>query len=187
MTAFAKVSIPKGDSNNNPGRAKAKKSNIILFDWDDVSNIDAIKPNDNGIIVSANIEMKAGKTAIAMYATPSTIKITDPSEGDPDKKGFKQGLEYEHPNTEDQLYAEFIENNINKNFGAIVVNFESGLMKLIGTPAVPMQIMHESDDSAEQDTNIVKMESLLRGPKVRFYTGALPVLDTDEDASGSGA
>jgi hypothetical protein len=182
--AHVKVSIGKG-SDNNPGRAKAKKTSIVLFDWNEVANIDDVKRGADGITYTVAPVFISGYHAITIYGTPDTIKCYDGSEGDTDKAGFIHHVEFEHPNTEDKVYASFVENCINGSFGAIVTNFESGVKRLAGTPAIPLRFTHEATDDKEQDTNMVKLDSVMRGPKLGFYEASLPVLDTD--ASGSGA
>lgn len=180
--SFAKTSVLKSATNNNPGRPTSFKDRVVLFEWDDVLTLPA--RDANGIKITGNLVMKAGANAIEMYVTPKTLKAFDTSEGDPDKKGFIQHLEFEHPGDE-LAYAEFAENMINKNLGAIVMKFDGSDKRMMGTPACPLQFQHEGQNDSEAVTNMVKFESLLRGPKVAHYAGTIPTLDND--ASGSGA
>jgi len=179
--AFSKVSVLKSTTNMNPGRPTSFKTKVILFEWDDVLTVPA--RDANGILIATDLVMKPGYPAIEMYVTPKTLKAYDTSEGDPDKKGYIQHLEFEHPGDE-LAYAEFAENMINRNLGAIIQKCDGSDKRLLGTPCCPLQFQHEGQNDSEAVTNMVKFESLLRGPKVAHYNGALPTLDSD--ASGSG-
>lgn len=179
--SYTMVSVLKSDP--NAGRPVSFNNNIILFKWDDV----VIDPDrdDSGVLITGDLQLEAGAVAIEMYATPKTLKVYDTSEGDPDKKGFIQHLEFEHPG-DGQAYAEFAENSINENWGAIVRVCDGTTTKtrLLGTKCCPLQFSHEGQNDSEAVTNVVKFESMLRGPKIAHYQGAIPTLDSD---SGSGA
>jgi hypothetical protein len=175
--AYSMVSVLKTSA--NAGRPVAFNNNIILFRWEDVQTNPA--RDASGILITGDLVLEAGATAIAMYATPKTIKVYDTSEGDPDKKGFIQHLEFEHPGDE-LAYAEFAENSINVNFGAIVRVCDGTKVRLLGSPCCPLQFSHEGQSDSEAVTNVVKFESLLRGPKIAHYSGAIPELE----GSGSG-
>lgn len=178
---YTKVSVLKPVDNNNPGRPVSFKDRVVLFEWDDVLTV---PPRDaSGVLISLPLVMKPGKTAIEMYVTPKTLKAYDTSEGDPDKKGYIQHLEFEHPGDE-LTYAEFSENMINKNLGAIVMKWDGTNKRMLGTPGCPLQFQHEGQNDSEAVTNMVKFASLLRGPKIAHYTASIPELDSD--ASGSG-
>lgn len=178
--SFTMVSVLKEDK--NAGRPIGFKDKVILFKWDDVETMP--DRDANGVSISGDLVLCTGCTAIEMYVTPETLKVYDTSEGDPDKKGFLQHLEFEHPGDE-LAYAEFAENAINENFGAIVRACDGTRTRLLGTPCCPLQFQHEGQNDNEAVTNMVTFESLRRGPKIAHYTGAIPELDSD--ASGSGA
>jgi hypothetical protein len=176
--AYSKVSVLK--KSDNAGRPVSFKDRVTLID---VADILTFPDRDtNGIKISTDITLKAGKTAIQMYATPKTLKAYNTSEGDPDKKGFIHHLEFEHPGDEVE-YNEFAENCINKNFVAIVSRFDGTNMRVLGTPGCPLQFSDEGKNDSEAVTNQVKFESLLRGPRIAHYSGSLPTLD----AGASGA
>lgn len=177
--SYSFVSVLK--TNTNAGRPLAYNSNVILFKWDDVVT-DPVR-DESGVLITGDLEMVAGATAIELYATPKSLKVYDVSEGDPDKKGFIQHLEFEHPGDE-LAYNEFAENAINDNWGAIVRVCDGSKTRLLGTKCCPLQFTHEHQGDSEAVTNMVKFESILRGPKIAHYTGVIPTLDSD---SGSGA
>lgn len=171
--AFTKVSVLK--SSDNAGRPVSFKDKIVLIEVDDIASFPA--RDTNGILISSNITLKAGKTAIQMYSIPKTLKAYNAPEGDPDKKGYIQHLEFEHPGDE-LKYNEFAENCINKNFIAIIGKFDGTGKRVLGTPGCPLQFSDEGKNDSEAVTNTVKFESLIRGPRIAHYSGTLPTLDS---------
>ena len=95
---YVPVSVPK--TGVNPGRPKGKDPNIIIVRTDDVMNYPTRDANGVKNTAGQNLTIKPGASAIAIYATPSTIKRFDAIEGDPDAKGWIQNLEFEHPGDE---------------------------------------------------------------------------------------
>jgi hypothetical protein len=178
--SFTMVSVLK--ENKNAGRPVGFRDRVILFKWDDV--LTEPERDANGVQIEGDLALADGATAIEMYVTPETLKVYDTSEGDPDKKGFLQHLEFEHPGDE-LAYAEFAENAINENFGAIVRTCDGSSTRLLGTKCCPLQFSHEGQNDNEAVTNMVNFASLRRGPKIAHYDGAIPELDSD--ASGNGA
>jgi hypothetical protein len=176
------VTIKKSSiKNDNPGRPNPKSQYIIIFRADDLAT-PPVKLAD-GVSVSANLTLKAGKKAMEIYATPATIKVGDKSSGDADKKGFIHTIEFEYPGSSIE-YSEFMNNNVNENLMAIVVYPYLAADKLAGWPGNPLQLTHEQVDDDKEDTNKVKLESLFAGDKMIHYTGEFP--DTDL-TSGEGA
>lgn len=174
FTSVSKSSLKNG----NPGRPNPKDPHIIILKCDDL----AAKPvkESDGVTVHTDLTLKAGKTAIEIYATPVTIKVGDKSSGDPDKKGFITTLSFEHPGS-DAEYAAFVNDNVNENLMAIVVYPDLSFNKLLGWPGNPLQMNHEGKDDEKEDSNAITLESLFAGDKLLHYTGALPTVD------GSGA
>jgi hypothetical protein len=181
IMAYTAVSVPKTGA--NPGRPQGKDPNIILFRTDDVLNFPTRDENGVKSAAGQNLTFKAGKSAIAVYATPSTIKRYDTGEGDPDAKGWINNLEFEHPGDE-IAFEEWKENNINENLGAL--SFRRGFtsVKLHGTIEEPLQFTVEEQDDKEGLKSTVKLASLMRGPKSMVYLGEKPRLDTDSGGQG---
>lgn len=177
---FVKVNVLKATA--NAGRPVAHKDRIVLFDWEDVDISQMPARNAGGVLITGNIVMKPGKYAIEIYATPKTVKPTDKSSGDPDKKGFIHSLEFEHPGDE-LTYAEFVENWLNVNTGAIVQKWDGSQKRLLGSPGCPMQLQHEGKNDSDAVTNMVKFESFFPDSKIAHYDGAIPTLYS---SSGSG-
>jgi hypothetical protein len=177
--AYTLASVPKIGS--NPGRPTGKNYNIIIFDWDDVSSLG--DRDEGGIKITGNLVLNTAAYAIQIYATQSTIKISQNNEGDPDAKGFIQSLEFAHPG-DNQALEEFLENKVNANLGAIVREKSSvSYMKLLGTSVEPLQFDVESMDDNENKKSIITLKSILRGPRIAHYYGDVPDLDS---GSGSG-
>lgn len=181
---YSPVSIPK---KNNGGRTKPKDAKIIIGRIKDVETFPT--PDGKGIRVTDPIVMKAGAKLISIEVTPSTISVTQPTEGDPDNKGVKPKIEFSRPGSDDVEFEEFLENNVNEDLFCVIQYPISGIKKLAGYPGNPMQLSSESTDNNEGDTHKVTMESTLRGGRIRFYEAALPSVDGQEAPpadSGSG-
>jgi hypothetical protein len=177
MAEYNFVSVPK--SSSNAGRPTGKKSYIVLFRWDDVTEYSR---DDKNVRVNA-FSFKKDKKPVAIYATDRTINAYHTSEGDSDAKGFIQHVDFEHPGSEPEV-EEFFENNINENLGAIVVNCNAGandLCKIAGTPCQPLQITVNSQDNNEANKNTVQMASSVRGAALgRIPKNMIPPTDNDE-------
>jgi hypothetical protein len=179
---FALASVPK--SGSNPGRPRGKNSQIIIFKWDDV--LTNPERDANGVKIAGNLVLNSGAHAIEIYATPSTIKINQTNEGDPDAKGFIQSLVFEHPGDELTL-MEFLENNVNENLGCIVREKAGATFaKLLGTPVEPLQFDVEGQDDNEALKSTITLKSVMRGPVIAHYFGTMPTLDSGS-GSGSGS
>lgn len=109
------------------------------------------------------------------------------SEGDPDNKGFKQKIEFSRPGSDDVEFEEFMENNVNEDLCCIIEYQLSGKKKLAGYPGNPLQLTTESTDNNEGDVNKVTLESVLRGSRIYFYEGEMPVIDGVDEPTGSGS
>lgn len=183
ITPYSPVSIPK---TNNGGRTKPKDAKIIIGRIRDVETFPV--PDVKGIRITTPLTMKASAKMITLEVTPSTISITQPTEGDPDNKGVKPKIEFSRPGSDDPEFEEFLENNVNEDLFAIIQYPISGKKKIAGYPGNPLQLSAESTDNNEGDTHKVTLESVLRGGRIRFYEAALPAIDgvTPPAASGGG-
>jgi hypothetical protein len=178
---YIPVSVPKTGA--NPGRPKGKDPNIIIVRCDDIDNYPT--RDDNGVKSAAqqDLTLKAGALAIAIYATPSTIKRMDVGEGDPDAKGWIQNLEFEHPGDE-VAFEEWKENNINENLVAISSRRNFADPRIHGTIEEPLQFEVDEQDDKDGLKTTVKLKSVMRGPKSMRYLGTQPTLDTDSGGGG---
>jgi hypothetical protein len=178
---YTPVSVPK--TGVNPGRPKGKDPNIIIVRTDDVLNFPTRDTNGVKSAAGQNLTLKPGASAIAIYATPSTIKRFDSIEGDPDAKGWLQNLEFEHPGDEIG-FDEWKENNVNINLCALSFRRNFTDVKLHGTIEEPLQFEVEEQDDKDGLKSTIKMKSVMRGPKSMVYVGAKPALDTDSGGGG---
>lgn len=120
------VSLPK--KKGNPGAPTPKASNVILIPVDDIDTFPKIA--DNSAIVTENITLKAEKKAFSVYCTTDTMKITEKTEGDNDRRGFMIEFEGSHPGSEPE-FRTFKKNAISDDFVLLVQN-EQG-WQLLGT------------------------------------------------------
>ena len=178
---YVPISVPK--TGNNPGRPKGKDPNIIIVRTDDILNFPLRDENGVQSAVGENLTFKPGASAIAIYATPSTIKRFDSVEGPPDGKGWLQNLVFEHPGDE-VGFDEWKENNVNINL--VALSFRRGFtnVKLHGTIEEPIQFEVEEQDDNEALKSTITLKSVMRGPKSMVYVGEKPSLDTDSGGTG---
>ena len=171
---YAFISVPR--KSNNAGRATGKKGYIVLFRWDDVATF---TKDAKGVRVTA-FSFAESKKPIAVYTTQSTINIYDTAEGDPDARGFIHHVDFEHPGSEVE-FKEFLNNNVNENLGAIVINCAGEDCKIAGTPCTPLSISTaEGQDNNEANKTTIKLASSLRGDTLGVIAKSLIPL-TDDD------
>lgn len=172
---YAFISVPR--KSNNAGRATGKKGYIVLFRWDDVATF---TKDAKGVRVTA-FSFAESKKPIAVYTTQSTINIYDTAEGDPDARGFIHHVDFEHPGSEVE-FKEFLNNNVNENLGAIVINCAGDDCKIAGTPCTPLSISTaEGQDNNEANKTTINMASTLRGDTLGVIAKSLiPVTDDEE-------
>ena len=168
------ISVPR--NNNNAGRASGKKSYIIIFRWDDVKTF---TKDDKGVKVTA-FEFQEGKKPVAVYATDSTINIYHTAEGDDDARGFIHHVDFDHPGSEVE-WDEFVNNNVNENLGAIVINCSGDDCKIAGTPCTPLKMSTaEGQDNNESNKTTVNLASSLRGDTLGHIAKSLiPATDNE--------
>ena len=173
--AYSMISVPRKD--NNAGRASGKKSYIIIFRWDDIQTF---SKDEKGVKVTA-FEFQEGKKPVAVYATDSTINIYHTAEGDDDARGFIHHVDFDHPGSEVE-WDEFVNNNVNENLGAIVINCSGDDCKIAGTPCTPLKMSTaEGQDNNEANKTTVNLASSLRGDTLgRIAKSLIPATDNEE-------
>ena len=171
---YAFISVPR--KSNNAGRATGKKNYIVLFRWDDVATF---TKDEKGVRVTA-FALQAEKKPIGVYATQSTINVYETAEGDDDARGFIQHVDFEHPGSEVE-FKEFLNNNVNENLGAIVINCAGDDCKIAGTPCTPLKMSTaEGQDNNEANKTTINLASSLRGDTLGVIAKSLIPL-TDDD------
>lgn len=172
--AYSMISVPR--KNNNAGRASGKKSYIIIFRWDDIKTF---AKDEKGVKVTA-FDFQEGKKPVAVYATDSTINIYHTAEGDDDARGFIHHVDFDHPGSEVE-WDEFVNNNVNENLGAIVINCSGDDCKIAGTPCTPLKMSTaEGQDNNEANKTTVNLASSLRGDTLgRIAKSLIPATDNE--------
>lgn len=172
---YSMISVPR--KNNNAGRASGKKSYIIIFRWADVKTF---TKDEKGVKVTA-FEFQEGKKPVAVYATDSTINIYHTAEGDDDARGFIHHVDFDHPGSEVE-WDEFVNNNVNENLGAIVINCKGDECKIAGTPCTPLKMSTaEGQDNNESNKTTINLASSLRGDTLgRISKSLIPATDNEE-------
>ena len=171
---YAFISVPR--KSNNAGRATGKKNYIVLFRWDDVATF---TKDEKGVRVTA-FQFAESKKPIGIYATQSTINIYDTAEGDPDARGFIHHVDFEVPGSEVE-FKEFLNNNVNENLGAIVINCAGSDCKIAGTPCTPLSMSTaEGQDNNEANKTTINLASSLRGDTLGVIAKSLIPLTDDE-------
>jgi hypothetical protein len=169
---YTKVNVTKPGSNLGVGGNK--KGKLTFFDMDDVLAFPA--RDSKGVVSVDNIQFVPGAYMITVYAIQKTIKVGHKGEGDPDKKGFIQTIEFEHPGDEVEI-AEFDANWLNRNCGIIVEKCSNNRKKLLGTPCAPIQLTTEAVDDESTCHTKFSGASTQKGPIECDYQGTL-TLDT---------
>ena len=171
---YAFISVPR--KSNNAGRATGKKNYIVLFRWDDVATF---TKDEKGVRVTA-FQFAEDKKPIGVYATQSTINVYETAEGDDDARGFIQHVDFEHPGSEVE-FKEFLNNNVNENLGAIVINCAGDDCKIAGTTCTPLSMSTaEGQDNNEANKTTINLASSLRGDTLGVIAKSLIPL-TDDD------
>lgn len=170
---YAKVSIPKGGG--NPGTPQPKDPNVIFIATGDIATFPALE--EGNVVVTEDITLKEDATAVSCYVTPSTIKVSDTVDGDPDARGFKAKVEMSHPGRED-AFENFAERGLNDDYLILLKDADSGQgYRLLGTPSNPMKQNIESQDDQDAVLSKLTFEQAMRSKyKIRRYTGQIPEL-----------
>lgn len=112
---YIQVSIPK--NGNGAGCATSKVAEIIIIDVDDIKTEPTRTVGDPKMV--GDYELNQEAKAVAIYATPSTIDITEEYSGEADARGVKQGVAFEHPG-DDVVIKGFTEAYMNRGVVAMV-------------------------------------------------------------------
>lgn len=186
IMVYTKVSIPKR-TGGSPGAPSAKKPTIIAINVRDIETWPARDPN--GVLLVGNIALKASAKAIGIYATHSTIKRNDGSEGDADAEGFNHNVVFDHPGN--SLARDvFAQNNVSEDLILITQGETSIDTRVHGTPTNPMKMVVEEQDDNEANKATFTFKSALRTKyKSAHYRGTLPALadDAPEETGSTGS
>ncbi len=180
--AYVKSSIPRPD--DGAGCAVARKSQIIVIDAEDVASEPARTVGDCS--VTGDITLKTGAKALSIYATSSTIQVTEELSGDPDAEGIKNGAVFEHPGNSVAI-KNFVE--VYKNRGVILLIQEcdgssSGRYQLIGRACNPLRLSLETKMDGEATKRTLTWKQALSDKFLAAeYSGDLPELASEPSAT----
>jgi len=174
FTAYSMVNVAKPDS-SAPGMSQ-KHHILYVFRMDDVT----IPARDGkGVLIAGDIT--PADSFMSLYLTPCTQKWSSAPEGDADSRATIQTLEGDFPNY-GLAIAEFMNNNLNENLGAVLTFCDDTDKKLLfGSKCAPLQLSPECTDDAEKAACHLVFKSTNKGPVVARYTGAIDL------GSGSGS
>lgn len=182
--SYNKVSLKRVSGTPGP-----KDSNLIFILVKDLAANGYPLRNSGNVKMTGDFVLKADAKAFGCYATPSTIKRGDKSEGDPDTEGWMQNLSFDKPGDE-LAFNEFTANNITEPL--IIISREcakSSATRVHGTPCNPMRMTVEETDDNTKKAATVTCATVQRSEwKSGHYTGTMPALyDEESEESGSGS
>jgi len=182
---YTKVSIPK--NGEGAGAAAIKNPTVIIMDVDDIASEPSREVGNTEL--SGNFALVTGTKAVGIYATPSTINLTEESSGDVDARSCIKGVEYVHPG-DSVAIANHAEAYMNKGVVIIVRECDgsaSGRARVIGSKCNPLYLQPEYTNSNEA-TNRKFVWKQAQGDKfvIATYGGTLPEL-ADNAAEEGGA
>ena len=184
---YTKVSIPK--AGDGAGSAAIKDPTIILIDVDDIT-AEPTRSHGN-VVLNGNVSLASGAKAIGIYATPSSIELTEEASGEADARGIMQGVKFDHPGNSVQS-KNFVEANLNRGFVALVKECDGtseGRMQYVGSKCNPLFLTPESTNTKEATKRTFTLKQEIAG---RFlpgeYAGTIPTLaDPASDAAEDGS
>ena len=184
--AYVKSSIPRpGDG---AGCAATRKSQIILIDVEDVDSEPTREVGN--CTVTGNITLKEGAKAVSVYATASTIQVTEELSGDPDAEGIKTGIVFDHPGNSVAI-KNFIE--VYKNRGVILLIQEcdgssAGRYQLIGRVCNPLRLSLETKMDGEATKRTLTWKQALPDKFLAGeYAGEMPAVADAATTTSVGA
>ncbi len=185
MTKYVKVSVPK--NSDGAGAATIKSPTVILVDVADISAEPTREVGNTEL--TGDLTLAEGAKAVGIYATPSSINITEESNGEVDARSCIKGVEYTHPG-DSVAIANHAEAFMNTGVVALVTECDGsskGRVRIVGSKCNPLYLSPEYTNSNE-GTSRKFVWKQNQGDKfvVGTYSGATPALAVDA-SSESGA
>lgn len=149
---------------------KPIKHIITIFQHRDVSSFPA--RDTKGVKITDNIVMSSNKNMIKLEVTPGTVDFEGAAEGDADARAVIQKLVGDAPGYELEL-AEFIQNNLNENLGAILEFADGSTPLYFGDEAAPLQLTPTIKGNKDKISSGVSLESTQKGPVIGHYYGTM--------------
>lgn len=182
---YVKTSIPR--ASDNAGSPVPKDPNIIIIDADSI-DVEPTREKGNTVL-TGTFTLKTGEKAFGLYATPTTISLTEEISGDADGKGITKGIQFQHPGNSD-LIKNFLEAYLNKPVVILVKDCDGsaeGRMQIIGSKCNPLTLSWEPTLNNEATRRqLTFKQAMADGFMVGSYSGTLPELAAEPGAdSGS--
>ena len=170
--SFVKVNIKK-KTTGAAGAPQGKDPHIVVFDWNEVKTTPS--RDANRIKMNGSFIFLAGKYAIKIEATSSSISLPRTSEGEEDAVSFQSLPEFSHPGSPLEI-EEFFANNTNKPLGVAVRvgdcdGDEEPYYKVYGSKCNPLSLLVEGQDNNEGVKDMVKFQQFRRSATLpgRYY------------------
>lgn len=176
--SYIKVSVPKPGA--NAGTGLIPKSAISFIDVDDIDTFPA--RDTQGVVIATAITLKTNAYAVTVYATPDSIELASPSEGDTDNEGFVPTLKFKHPGNKQEI-REFKTGMLGRHLVAIVDYCNGAPKDLIGSPCNPVKMQVSYTGNKDGNGNEFTFTQLVKGDDIAIYEGAMP---TTTPPSGGG-
>ncbi|WP_034985724.1 hypothetical protein [Bergeyella zoohelcum] len=165
---------------NNAGLGTPKGEIFLLYREDIVSMPDIDK---RGVLTSGDIMIKAGRRFHILYTTPTSQVHYRETEGDVDSRGWKKKITGHYPGDELEI-NEFVKNNLNQGFIAIIKSCDSEFMRIYGSVNNPLYFTGSfTDDNDKKGYELTFEQNFADENPVLFYQGKIIV---DEDITSSG-
>ncbi len=130
---YKQVSIPK--NGDGAGVPLPKDPTIIVIDTDDIVAEPTRAVGD--VTMVGDYTLKEGAKAVGIYATPSSIELPEENSGDPDARGFMQGVTFEHPGNSKEV-KNFTEHYANKGVVILTRSCSDGRVEAHGSKCNPL-------------------------------------------------
>lgn len=172
---YTKVSIPK--NSDGAGAATIKDPTVILIDVEDIASEPSRSVGNTELV--GDLALKESAKAVGVYATPSTIVITEEASGEVDARSVIKGVEYVHPG-DSVAIANHQEAFLNKGVVALVKECDgssTGRTRLVGSKCNPLYLSPEYTNSNEATSRKFVWKQN-QGDKfvVGTYSGETPAL-----------
>ena len=175
---YTQVSIPKPEG--GAGAAMPKDPTIIIIRARDIESEPTREVGSPTMV--GDLTLKTGAKAVGVYATPTSISVTEPVSGDPDGRGITQGIEYEHPGNSAEIRGH---KEAYLNEGVVILQKDcdgsaAGGYNYIGSKCNPLFLTSELTDNKDARKNKFTWAQGQAGPfGVGVYGGALPTMAAD--------
>lgn len=184
---YKKVSVPK--NGDGAGCAVAKSSDIIIIDAEDI--VSEPERSVGNVVMKGNYELKEKAEAVCIYATAPSIETPEEYAGDPDARGVKLSVSYEHPGNSVDI-KNHVEAYMNKGVVILVRECDGssrGRIQAYGSKCNPLYMTPETTNNKEA----CKRKFTWKQEQVSMflageYTGEMvPIAAAAETQKGEGA